>query len=43
MAGSGGIFEIRLDDRRIFSKSQARRFPEPEEIVHLIRDAVKTP
>jgi len=35
--GSGGVFEIAVDGTLIFSKKQLRRFPEPGEIVRLIR------
>jgi selenoprotein W-related protein len=31
--GSGGIFEVAKDGKLIFSKKQAGRFPEPEEIL----------
>ncbi len=37
IAGSGGIFEIAVDGTLIFSKKQLHRFPEPGEIVRLIR------
>jgi len=37
VAGSGGIYEITVDGKMIFSKSQIRRFPEPGEIVALIK------
>lgn len=31
--GSGGVFEVKVDGKLIFSKSAAGRFPEPDEIV----------
>jgi selenoprotein W-related protein len=31
---SGGVFEIRADDRLIFSKKQSGRFPTVEEVLH---------
>jgi selenoprotein W-related protein len=31
--GSGGVFEVKVDGKLIFSKAAAGRFPEPEEIV----------
>ena len=34
--GSGGVFEVVLDGRLIFSKHQLGRFPEPGELVKLI-------
>ena len=33
IAGSGGIFEIEVDGREIFSKQTAGRFPELSEII----------
>ena len=30
--GSGGVFEISLGDRLVFSKAQVGRFPEPNEV-----------
>ena len=35
--GSNGVFDVRLDNRLIFSKDQTGRFPENDEIVSLIR------
>lgn len=32
--GGGGIFEVRVDDKLIFSKKQVGRFPEPSEILN---------
>lgn len=34
--GSGGQFEVVLDGTLIFSKKQAGRFPEPQEILEKI-------
>lgn len=33
----GGVFEITLDGKKIFSKKQLGRFPEGREILSLIR------
>jgi selT/selW/selH-like putative selenoprotein len=33
IAGSDGIFDVKLDDRLIYSKTETGRFPEPGEIV----------
>lgn len=35
--GSGGIYEITVDGRMIFSKFKSKRFPDPGEIVSLIK------
>ncbi len=34
--GSGGVFEVTLDGRLIFSKKATGRFPEPSEILEQI-------
>ncbi len=34
--GSGGIFDVKLNDEMIFSKHEADRFPEHQEILDLI-------
>jgi len=31
--GHGGVFEVRVDDRLVFSKKQAGRFPEMDEVL----------
>jgi len=38
--GTGGIFEIHLDQQLIFSRKQAGRFPESKEVKQLIRDQI---
>ena len=38
--GSGGIFEVHLDDELLFSRRQAGRFPESKELKQLIRDRI---
>ncbi len=35
--GSGGVFEISIDAKLIFSKKKLRRFPEEKEAVRLVR------
>jgi selenoprotein W-related protein len=34
--GSGGVFEVVLDGKLIFSKKQQGRFPDPKEILDQI-------
>jgi selenoprotein W-related protein len=36
IGGSGGVFEVDVDGRNIFSKKTLNRFPEVGEIVKLI-------
>jgi len=38
--GTGGIFEITLDGKLIFSRKEAGRFPEAKEVKQLIRDHI---
>lgn len=39
--GSGGIFDVLADGRRIFSKKEAGRHAEPGEVVRLLREQGK--
>lgn len=39
--GASGVFEIYLDDERLFSKADAGRFPESKELKQLVRDRVE--
>ncbi len=36
--GGGGIFDVEVDGERVFSKHDAGRFPENDEILALLRD-----
>ncbi len=38
--GTGGIFEVRLNQQVLFSRKQAGRFPESKELKQLIRDVI---
>ena len=38
--GKGGIFDVRLDGETIWSRAEARRFPELAELKQLIRDRI---
>jgi len=35
--GSGGIFDVVSDGKRVFSKHETGRFPEPGEIAKMLR------
>ncbi|MBU5312097.1 Rdx family protein [Tissierella carlieri] len=35
---SGGVFEVKLDDKLIFSKKESNRFPNDNEVEALIRE-----
>jgi selT/selW/selH-like putative selenoprotein len=34
--GTRGIFDVYVDDRRVFSKHEEQRFPEPGEVVRRV-------
>jgi len=36
--GSGGIFDVSVDNRRIFSKKDLGRFPVPGEIIEKLQE-----
>ena len=38
--GTGGIFEVRLNNAVIFSRKEAGRFPESKELKQLVRDVI---
>lgn len=38
---SGGVFEIKLDDKLLFSKKELDRFPEDDEAENLIKEALQ--
>lgn len=38
--GTGGIFEVHLNESLLFSRQQAERFPESKELKQLIRDQI---
>jgi selenoprotein W-related protein len=38
--GTGGVLDIRLDGELIYSRKEARRFPELKEIKQLVRDRI---
>ena len=38
--GKGGVFNVTVDDTLIWSRAEARRFPELSELKQLVRDQV---
>jgi len=36
--GSGGVFDVTLGDRLIYSKKETGRFPQPREVEKLLAD-----
>lgn len=41
IAGSGGVFDVKADDKLIFSKYSASRFPTSDEILNLLEPLLK--
>jgi len=37
VASSGGVFEITVDDKLVFSKKKEGRFPTDNELIELVR------
>jgi selenoprotein W-related protein len=38
--GTGGVFEVRVDHERLWSRQERGRFPDIKELKQLVRDAV---
>lgn len=38
--GSGGVFEVRVNDKLIWSRKDAGRFPDIKELKQLVRDEI---
>lgn len=38
--GQGGVFDVRVGERTIFSRREAGRFPELKELKQLVRDRI---
>lgn len=38
--GRGGVFEVRLGERTMWSREQEGRFPDPKELKQRVRDAI---
>ena len=38
--GTGGVFDVRLNDELIYSRKEAGRFPESKELKQLVRDRI---
>ncbi len=40
IAGTGGIFDIHVDEDRVFEKRMLGRYPEPDDVLPLIRERI---
>lgn len=36
--GTGGVFDVRADGKLVFSKAETGRFPEPGEVLKLVKE-----
>jgi predicted Rdx family selenoprotein len=37
VTGDGGIFDVHVDDELVFTKSMLGRYPEPDDVVPVLR------
>ncbi len=40
MPGANGIFDVHVDDELVFTKGMLGRYPQPEDVVPLVRAAL---
>ena len=40
IAGTGGIFDIHVDDELVFEKKMLGRYPQPDDVIPLIADRI---
>jgi selenoprotein W-related protein len=40
VTGSGGIFDVHVDDQLVFTKSMLGHYPQPEDVLPLLRDSL---
>ena len=38
--GRGGIFDVHVDDELLFTKRMIRRYPDPEDVLPLLRERI---
>jgi selenoprotein W-related protein len=38
--GTGGIFDVHLDDELLFTKKMIGRYPDPEDVLPLLRERI---
>ena len=38
VTGANGIFDVHLDDDLVFTKSMLGRYPDPDDVIPLLRD-----
>ena len=40
-AGKGGIFDVHVDGELVFTKSMLGRYPQPDDVVPLLRELIE--
>jgi selenoprotein W-related protein len=40
LPGSGGVFDVRVGEKLIWSRAEQQRFPEMKELKQLVRDEI---
>jgi selenoprotein W-related protein len=38
--GTGGIFDVHVDDEQLFTKRMIGRYPEPDDVLPLLRERI---
>jgi selenoprotein W-related protein len=38
--GTGGVFDVHVDDELLFTKSMIGHYPEPDEVLPLLRERI---
>jgi selenoprotein W-related protein len=40
VTGTGGVFDVHVDGELVFEKKMLGRYPEPDDVLHLLRAAL---
>lgn len=40
VSGTGGVFDVLIDGELVFDKKMIGRYPDPEDVLPLVRDAI---
>ena len=43
VTGTGGIFDVHLDGELVFTKSMLGRYPQPDDVLPLLRERLERP
>ena len=42
VTGSGGIFDVHVDGELVFTKAMLGRYPDPEDVLPLLRERIES-